>query len=472
MPEGVVQWFDPGSGEGRIAKSGRIYAVAATAMEPAARVPGCRVHFDIDRKRPGVASNVTALRGHRSDRHHRGRGATTGARRPDTKRRPSGRPFVDRLIHPGEHPANVVRRWAALIGGGDVAQAVELYAPNATVHTPEADVTGISEVTALLTTSSDADGKTAATVLGSDGLFRVIRRSATDDVRESWLRVEHGQIVEQWWNSRPPTVGDEDDVWPFPLAVVVRGAVAQQAKAYAADKIAGLSEEMGETILCGQVKLTQHADPAAIAPAVAEAMLDVNGQVVRARVSAGMMTEAIDLLVARMQRQLRRFGWNRPIDVLPEPHEWRHSNLPSHDEMTWFQRPADERDLIRSKTVVDEAQTVDEAAFDMELLDHSFYLFNELSSGHDALLFRRSSGELELMSSEPTIPPAPEPAVAVIMCEVAPPTLSAAEAIEWMETTDQRFLFFIDPDSERGTVLYHRYDGHYGLVTSAASSSG
>jgi ribosome-associated translation inhibitor RaiA len=468
MPEGVVQWFDPGAGEGRIAKGGRLYSVVGSDMEPETRAAGSRVHFDIDRKRPGVAGNVTALRGGRSDRHHRGRGATTGARRPDAKGKPTVRPSVDQLIHAENHPANVARRWAALTGEGDVGRTLELYAPDAVVHTPDAELTTRTEVLALLAAPMAAVAEPTVRVHGFDGLFRVLRQSADGADEESWLRVEHGQIVEQWWNARPPSVTEAEAEWPFPLPVVTRGEVADEVKGYAADKIAALSEEVGKPVLFGQVKLTQHADPAAAAPAVAEAMLDVNGQVVRARVSAGVMTEAIDLLVARMQRQLRRFGWSRPVDVQPEPGEWRHGNLPSHADMAWFQRSPEEREIIRAKTVMDEPQTIDEAAFDMELLDHSFYLFNELSSGHDALLFRRSSGELELTTTEPETTGTPESAVDVVISGIAPPILSVAEAVEWIETTDQRFLFFVDSDSERGTVLYHRYDGHYGLITPAA----
>jgi len=29
------------------------------------------------------------------------------------------------------------------------------------------------------------------------------------------------------------------------------------------------------------------------------------------------------------------------------------------------------------------------------------------------------------------------------------------------------FLFFVDAANQRGSLLYHRYDGHYGLITAA-----
>jgi hypothetical protein len=32
---------------------------------------------------------------------------------------------------------------------------------------------------------------------------------------------------------------------------------------------------------------------------------------------------------------------------------------------------------------------------------------------------------------------------------------------------DLPFLFFVDAERGRGAVLYHRYDGHYGLIAPA-----
>lgn len=47
------------------------------------------------------------------------------------------------------------------------------------------------------------------------------------------------------------------------------------------------------------------------------------------------------------------------------------------------------------------------------------------------------------------------------------PLLSTDEARERLGLLGLPFLFFLDADRGRGAVLYHRYDGHYGLVTPA-----
>ena len=41
-----------------------------------------------------------------------------------------------------------------------------------------------------------------------------------------------------------------------------------------------------------------------------------------------------------------------------------------------------------------------------------------------------------------------------------------------MAVWDQPFLFFLDPEQGRGALLYHRYDGHYGLITPTEPSHG
>jgi hypothetical protein len=51
----------------------------------------------------------------------------------------------------------------------------------------------------------------------------------------------------------------------------------------------------------------------------------------------------------------------------------------------------------------------------------------------------------------------------------SPPEEPLARAIDRLELSGEPFAFFRDPGSGRGHVVYHRYDGHYGLITPAAA---
>ncbi len=72
MPDGLLQWYDVRRGEGRVVLGGREYAVQAADVEPGARVPGARVHFDVKRHDGvNVAVNVRLRQGTRVSRRQR-----------------------------------------------------------------------------------------------------------------------------------------------------------------------------------------------------------------------------------------------------------------------------------------------------------------------------------------------------------------------------------------------------------------
>ena len=43
--------------------------------------------------------------------------------------------------------------------------------------------------------------------------------------------------------------------------------------------------------------------------------------------------------------------------------------------------------------------------------------------------------------------------------------LPLADAEALLDEGDEPFVFFAIPGSNRGQVVYRRYDGHYGLIT-------
>ena len=51
------------------------------------------------------------------------------------------------------------------------------------------------------------------------------------------------------------------------------------------------------------------------------------------------------------------------------------------------------------------------------------------------------------------------------------PCLTEEEAANRLGLLGLLFLFFIDAAQGRASVLYHRYDGHYGLITPAGWAS-
>ena len=249
--------------------------------------------------------------------------------------------------------------------------------------------------------------------------------------------------------------------------VVTDGQVGQRAKDHAREMIASLERLAPRPLLHAQIKLSTDGSDGITSPAHAQATLDVNGTRVRAHVAASRHEEAIDLLADRLRTQLQRLSTRlesmRREPVTVPDGEWRHGALPA-SRPDFFPRPPEERELVRHKTFAPEAMQPDEAAFDLQLLDHDFYLFVDEASGRDAVIHRLADEGFGLMVDDGEAVVADDLAITLTL-EPRPPRLVLDAAIERLEAGDEPFVFFVDPATDRGAVLYRRYDGHYGLIT-------
>jgi ribosome-associated translation inhibitor RaiA len=473
MPDGLLQWFDDRRGEGRVVRGGREYPVRAADVEPRARVPGARVHFDVKRQEGvAVAVDVRLRDGTRVSRRQRRFGDMAGARRPDTRgTAPFAGPHPEMGRRLASQPRTVAERWAALVAANDIEGAILLYAPDAVVHTGDGDVRG-GRVHGWLSTSGLLGHMQAMETAGTGDDVVVRWRGPGDRAATSWMRIAHGEIAEQWIaGARPGSRrrGAPSQVLPA-VEVVARDTRAEAARDYAERKVRAVVEAIGEPILHARVKLSIAPDPAVERPARAEAALDVNGQLVRARVAAHSLHEAVDLLEPRLRGRVAHAAERvRTLHLRPPETpsgEWRHGQV-STNRPAWYERPPDEREVVRRKSFALDELTIDEAALDMEMLDLDFYVFFELATGVDAVLHRRPDGRLGLRRLHPVDLPAVAEAVEVVLEPEAAPALALDDAVEWLDVAGDPFVFFRSQETGRANVVYRRYDGHYGLITPA-----
>ncbi len=472
MPDGVVQWFDPSTGDAAIVRAGRVYAATAGDMESAARHPGARVHFDISHETHAErATNVTLRSGTRVSHRQRRFGDLSGAHRPDTK---GTAPFAH--AHPelgralASHPLQVAEAWATSVQGGDLDTALALYAPDAVVHTTDRVVSGRAQVRALLETSGLVGTQDLPDVRGSDGTVTVswAQLAGGGPGRVVRCRVEHGLIAEQWTEPGAPVAAPTAGA--VAIEVSVNGDVDPGSVDYARDRVEAVIDHIGEPVLFTRLKLTLEADPARKRPALAQAALDIGGELVRAHVAAHELREAADLLQRRLLDQLEQRASHRRAlrrrSGVPEPGEWRHGDLtdqrPDH-----YDRPIEERQLVRHKTFALEELTPDEAAFDMDQLDYDFHLFRDLASGEDAVLERADANSHRLTRLHPVEADPRHTAIALTVAEHPPAPATVSDALARLDAGGEPFVFFENSDTGRGNVVYRRYDGHYGLITPA-----
>ena len=255
------------------------------------------------------------------------------------------------------------------------------------------------------------------------------------------------------------------------LAVSAGEGVPASAIDYATGKLTHLASHERAPILFGEVRLTLEPNPARERPATAEAVFVVNGDPVRAHVAAHDLPEAVDLLEDRMARRLerhRRRGTDRARRMHGQAeHEWRHGDPPAH-RPEYFDRPVDERRLVRRKTFTMGEMTCDEAADALDLLGHDFLLFANLATGADAVVFYGDDHGLELIdASGRDDAVGADTVVPVRLSGHGTPRCTVEEAAAQLDVDVLPFVFHVDPGTGRGSVVYRRYDGHYGVITPA-----
>jgi len=254
--------------------------------------------------------------------------------------------------------------------------------------------------------------------------------------------------------------------------VQTQGDVTRDEVQYARAKVESALQHARDPVLFVRAKLTRLRDPAVARPAVAQVNVNVNGRFVRAQVARATLHEAVDEAHDRLRDRLQRGNgdWEAIRGGRPrsEPHKWRHGNVPT-ERTEFFPRPVEERQIVRHKTFALGRMTADEAAFDMGMLGYEFQLYIEDGSGSDSVLYRAADGSgYRLSQVEPRPQSVTTGVTPVTISAHGPPVLRPEQAVEHLNVTGWPFVFFRDAATDRGCVLYHRYDGHYGLITPAS----
>jgi ribosome-associated translation inhibitor RaiA len=255
------------------------------------------------------------------------------------------------------------------------------------------------------------------------------------------------------------------DAGSLEVQAQTQGEVPESEVSLAVRQVSSLLRVASEPVLFARVKLTTHADPAVERPAIAQINIDLNGRLVRVQSADETMRAAIehacDRLRIRLERAARNWAALRGGLPLPGPGEWRHGSMPA-PRLPYFPRPRSERIVMRHKSYTPAHETPDDAAAEAEMLDHDFHLFREKSTGEDSVIYRRADGYRLALAHRRTRRLGPvDPSISV--SHVPATRLTVTEAEDRLEAFSQPFLFFVNAETGRGNLIYHRYDGHYGL---------
>jgi len=252
--------------------------------------------------------------------------------------------------------------------------------------------------------------------------------------------------------------------------ISTRGDVDDATIERAKERISRVGSHCREPIIHVELRVTN--DPGHLSPehVRAEATLSVKRGPVRAHAHGATLSEAVDLMIERLRRRvdrhesrLHRVGSKRHDGVAAEG-QWHHGDVqdaPRHPRPV----PDEAADVVKRKTFAAVPMNVEEAAFDLEILDHDFYLFEEVQSGEAALLSVQDDGRFRLAIAESAdIDTASNLAVDRFP---GPAVLDQQGAQRLLDDGDDPFVFHRVGAAEGAQVMYRRYDGDYGVVVLA-----
>jgi putative sigma-54 modulation protein len=160
--------------------------------------------------------------------------------------------------------------------------------------------------------------------------------------------------------------------------------ITDAMRTYAEDKLAKL-DRFSDQIVDARVVMS-YDDRVGGAPAKVEVQLNVPNGIVRAEERGLDTYAAIDLVVDKLERQLKRFkgrllaqrGQEKPA---PEPVE---------------EEPGAPR-LVRTKRHVLRPMSSEDAAIQMEALGHSFFVFRNVDTDLVSVIYLRNDGDYGLI---------------------------------------------------------------------------
>ena len=135
-----------------------------------------------------------------------------------------------------------------------------------------------------------------------------------------------------------------------------------------------------------------------------EINLEGDGLFLRSEERASDLYAAVDTAVDKMERQIKRFR-ERVKRSRRHPGPVKEAGVEKAAAALAAETPQDESDrplpsIVRRKSFPVKPMSADEAAAQMELVDHDFFLFINEDGGAVSVLYRRRDGDYGLIQSE------------------------------------------------------------------------
>jgi len=170
--------------------------------------------------------------------------------------------------------------------------------------------------------------------------------------------------------------------------------------AYAEEKLGKLGKYLANGARC-EVEMWTEKNPSIAANQVVEVTIFTKGPVIRAREASPDIYASIDLVFAKLERQVKKYrgklvarsqGGHKEVLVaegfqVPEETEEPEAETSSPQ-------------IVKTKQFMIKPMTPEEACLQLELVGHDFYVFTNAETGETAVVYRRRDGNYGLIEAQ------------------------------------------------------------------------
>ena len=183
------------------------------------------------------------------------------------------------------------------------------------------------------------------------------------------------------------------------MEVTVRGRnveINDRLRAAAQEKIGRLSRHH-EGWEQAEVHFSEEKNPRISDREVCEATLRGHGRIIRAKAASADSLASLDKVVDKLEHQIHKLKSR----LISRSHPKRHQvdsgpSAPDDDEADSEQGPPR---IVKTKRFDIKPMTPEEAALQMDVLGHDFYLFTNADTGVAAVVYRRNDGDVGLIDA-------------------------------------------------------------------------
>ena len=187
------------------------------------------------------------------------------------------------------------------------------------------------------------------------------------------------------------------------LTVKGRNLVLTDAiSAYADEKLGRLSKYLASSSRC-EVELWTEKNPSIADNQVVEVTIFTKGPVIRAREASPDIYASIDLVFEKLERQVKKYrgkvvshyqGSGTPKEALAS------EGFKIIEEAEEPAAEAATPRIVKTKQFMTKPMTPEEAALQLELVGHDFYVFINSETNETAVVYRRHDGNYGLIEAQ------------------------------------------------------------------------